>query len=55
MLFADDVVTFGKNTSDLQILINYYTYCSTWGLYVNLDKSKFVGFRKRRPLKHDEK
>ena len=56
MLFGDDMVIFGKNTSDLQKNLDLlFTYCSTWGLEVNPDKSKIVVFRKRGPLKHDEK
>jgi hypothetical protein len=42
--------TFDLHTSDLQKnLYLLFTYCSTWRLEVNPDKSKIVVFRKRGP------
>ena len=45
MLFADDMVLFGKDVMDLQNSLDLlYDYCQTWGLTVNPDKSKIVVF-----------
>ena len=55
MLFADDMVILCKSPSDLQKSINLlHKYCETWGLEVNIEKTKIVVFRKRGPLKFDE-
>jgi len=43
MLFADDMVFFGKDVTcmELQNSLDFvYDYCQTWGLTVNPDKSK---------------
>ena len=55
LLFADDMVIFGKNPSELQSNIDKLgEYCDKWGLEVNVDKTKTMVFRKRGPLKLDE-
>ena len=55
MLFADDMVILGKSPSDLQNSLNrLHEYCGTWGLEVNIEKTKIMVFRKRGPLKSDE-
>ena len=55
LLFADDMVIFGKNPSELQSNIDKLSeYCDKWGLEVNVDKTKTMVFRKRGPLKLDE-
>jgi hypothetical protein len=56
ILFAYDMVILGNSPSDLQNSINLlHKYCETWGLEVNTEKTKIVVFRKRGPLKIDEK
>jgi len=55
MLFADDVVIFGKNLQDLQHSLDLLkTYCDKWGLAVNIDKTKAMVFRKRGPTSQEE-
>ena len=55
LLFADDMVIFAKNPSELQSNIDKLSeYCDKWGLEVNVDKTKTMVFRKRGPLKLDE-
>ena len=47
LLYADDIVLFGKNPEDLQISLNILEdYCKRWKLKVNIDKTKIVVFRK---------
>ena len=55
LLFADDMVIFGKSPEELQTNLNMlYSYCSTWGLKVNTTKTKIVVFRKRGGLLQNE-
>ena len=55
LLFADDMVIFGKSPDELQKNINLlYDYCSKWGLEVNVEKTKTMVFRKRGKLKENE-
>ena len=55
MLFADDMVIFGKSPQELQNSLNLlHTYCLKWGLEVNTAKTKIMVFRKRGPLSNDE-
>lgn len=45
--FADDIVMFAKTPDVLQLMLNRLeSYCSNWGLTVNLDKSKAMIFKK---------
>ena len=47
LLYADDIVLFGKTPEDLQISLNILEdYCKRWKLKVNIDKTKIVVFRK---------
>ncbi|KAL4219933.1 hypothetical protein ACF0H5_020345 [Mactra antiquata] len=56
MLFADDMVLFANSIPDLQNSLDLlHTYCLTWGLEVNTEKTKVIVFRNRGPLKQDEK
>ena len=56
LLFADDMAVFGNNPEDLHNNLNVlHDYCNTWGLEVNVDKTKIMVFRKRERLKIDEK
>ena len=55
MLFADDMVIFGKTVSDLHnSLYLLYKYCLKWGLDVNTIKTKIMVFRKLGNIKEDE-
>lgn len=56
LLFADDMVIIGKSTEDLQQNLNkLHGYCNLWGLEVNTSKTKVVVFRKRGPVRQDER
>jgi len=47
LMYADDIVLISESSSELQNMINaLYDYCMTWGLSVNLEKSKILVFRK---------
>jgi hypothetical protein len=49
------MVILATNLSDLQSSLNkFYEYCNTWGLQVNVDKSKCMVFRKRGGLRKRE-
>ena len=56
MLFADDMVIFGKTVFDLQNSLNLlHEYCIERRLEVNIDKTKVMVFRKRGNLRNNEK
>ena len=56
MLFADDMVIISQSVSDLQKRLDLlHEYCLMWGLEVNSDKSKIMVFRKRGPVKTNER
>ena len=41
LLFADDMVLFGKSPDELQHSLDLLeTYCDSWGLEVNINKTK---------------
>ena len=45
LLFADDTVLFSNNMSDLQTALNTFdSYCRTWKLTVNTNKTKIIIF-----------
>jgi hypothetical protein len=47
LLFADDAVLISETMEGLQNLLNSLElYCKKWKLYVNIDKTKIVVFRK---------
>ena len=47
LLYADDIILFGKNPTDLQNALNYLEeYCNKWKLTVNTNKTKIMVFRK---------
>ncbi|XP_045180152.2 uncharacterized protein LOC123539573 isoform X1 [Mercenaria mercenaria] len=55
LLFADDMVILAETPIDLQSSLDtLYDYCNTWGLEVNVDKTKCVVFRKRGGLLRGE-
>lgn len=47
LLYADDIILFGKNPENLQNALTVLEeYCKRWKLTVNTDKTKVVVFRK---------
>ena len=55
-MFADDMVIIGNSREDLQHRFNLlYEYCKTWGLEVNMNKTKIMVFRNRGKLLPNEK
>ena len=45
LLFADDIVIFGKTPQELQDNLNHlHSYFTKWGLKVNTEKTKFIVF-----------
>jgi Reverse transcriptase (RNA-dependent DNA polymerase)/Endonuclease-reverse transcriptase len=56
LLFADDLALMAESRDDLQLMINELTnYVSSWGISINLNKSKIVIFRKGgQPSKLDK-
>ena len=46
LLFADDMVLFSSNRSGLQNgLTRLHSYCTNWGLQVNVNKTKCMVFK----------
>ena len=55
LLFADDMVIFGKTLQELQDNLDHlHSYCTKWGLKVNTDKTKVMGFKIRGGLLQNE-
>ena len=55
LLFADDMAVIGRSVEELQNSLDLlYTYCNTWGLEVNTDKTKIMVFRNRGQIKRNE-
>ena len=49
LLFADDGVLFSQNPQTLQSMLNdVHLYCETWGLRLNVTKTKIMIFEKGR-------
>ena len=45
LLYADDTVLFGNTEGEMQHALDVFqTYCNTWHLTVNVDKTKIVIF-----------
>ena len=50
LLYADDTVVISDNESSFQTsLDNFYSYCQTWKLKINFDKTKVIIFGARNP------
>jgi len=46
LMYADDLVLLADSQADLQLMIDAFSsYCCTWGLEVNLSKTKVMVFR----------
>ena len=55
MLYADDSTLISANREGLQNFLDcLYDYCTKWGLFVNVDKTKVVIFRKGGVLSHND-
>ena len=52
LMYADDVVVIGETENDLQVMLNSIdNWCKTWGICINVRKTKVLHFRlKRAPL-----
>jgi len=56
LLYADDMLEISDTVGRLQKLLNQLeSFCSKWGLNVNLDKTKVMVFRHGGPLRRYEK
>ena len=54
LLYADDIILFGKNPDDLQNALNALEdYCKKWKLTVNTSKTKIMVFRNGGCLPND--
>lgn len=52
LFYADDTVILAESANDLQFALNeFYRYCDTWKLTVNICKTKIVVFSKGRQPK----
>ena len=56
LLFADDMVLFGKSPEELQHSLDLLeAYCDSWGLEVNINKTKIMVCRKSGQIHDHEK
>ena len=54
LLYADDAVVFSKSPEGLQSILNdLELYCRTWGLNINISKTKAMIFEKGRHTTYD--
>ena len=55
LLYADDTILIAESANDLQNSLNaLHDYCTTWKLYVNMDKTNIVVFSKGKVTKLPE-
>ena len=53
LLYADDTVLFSDTESDMQHALDaFHVYCSTWGLRVNIVKTKIWSFLRENENKN---
>lgn len=53
LFYADDTVILSETPSDLQHALNeFFVYCETWKLHVNVKRTKIVIFSKGPAPKH---
>ena len=53
LLYADDTVLFAESRKEMQILINdFSSYCKTWKLTINNDKTKLLVFGNKHNRKY---
>ena len=49
LMYADDVVVIGETENDLQVMLNSIdNWCKTWGIGINVKKTKVLHFRLKR-------
>ena len=54
ILYADDAVVFRTSPTALQSILNdLYNYCNTWGLKINVNKTKTMIFERGRSTNHN--
>ena len=55
LLYADDLVVFAQNPTDLQSILNYSIdlWCNKWGISINPQKTKALYFRHARKSRSD--
>jgi len=54
LFFADDAVLFVQNPRSLQsMLSDVDTYCNTWGMKLNVTKTKCMSFELGRPTSYN--
>ena len=54
LLYADDAVVFARSLEVLQSILNdIESYCTTWGLKINIVKTKAMIFEKGRHTSFD--
>ena len=54
LMFADDAILFSQNPQALQSVLNdIQLYCETWGLRLNVNKTKIMIFENGRHTTHN--
>ena len=54
LMFADDAILFSQNPQALQSMLNdIQLYCETWGLRLNVNKTKVMIFENGRHTTHN--
>ena len=54
LMFADDAILFSQNPQALQSMLNdVQLYCETWGLRLNVNKTKIMIFENGRHTTHN--
>ena len=54
LLYADDLVIFAENESNLNIMLQFLNiWCSTWLVTINMKKSNVIHFRSKRKLRSE--
>ena len=52
ILYADDQVLFATSPTSLQSMLNdIETYCKTWGIQINVNKTKFLYLKKAEGIR----
>ena len=56
LLYADDNVLLARNEENLQLELDIvYNWCRTWGIGINISKTKVMHFRKKHHLRNRAK
>ena len=55
LLYADDTIIMAESPNELQLALDALSkYCQSWKLKINIDKSKIMGFTKRKSQTLDQ-